>query len=86
MFYGVDLESEPELDGPRFFSLAQRVGVYGGVIAARIEEQQRDEPGQVRPANERRDGQDEKHMELAAFRLAFPGLVDVARVAQEEVE
>lgn len=84
-FYGIDLDAEPELDGPRFFSYAQRVGVYGGVIAARIDEQQRDEPGQVRPAAEHRE-QGEQRLELAAFRLAFPGLVDVARFEQEEVE
>jgi hypothetical protein len=56
------------------------------VIAA-IAEQQRDEPAQAQPTAAREhDGQGEKRMELAAFRVAFPGLVDVARVEQEEVE
>lgn len=35
-FYGRDWR---ELDGPRFFALAERVGAYGGVISYRISEQ-----------------------------------------------
>jgi hypothetical protein len=65
--------------------LAQRTAVYGGVMAARIEalrDGQSAEPA-ARPAAQ----QDQQHMELAAVRVAFPGLISVTRVSpQEEVE
>ena len=40
-YYGRDWT---ELDGPRFFTLAERVGAYGGVIAFRYHEATRDDP------------------------------------------
>ncbi|GAA0705395.1 hypothetical protein GCM10010193_70580 [Kitasatospora atroaurantiaca] len=88
VFYGIDLDAEPELSGPRFFSYAQRVAVYGGVIAARIEEareEQQPAAPVARPAVQQQS--DRQHVELAAFRLAFPGLVSVSKVSpQEKVE
>ena len=43
-FYGIDLEYDRDLTGPRFLALAQRVAAYGGVMAARVQEQQEEAP------------------------------------------
>jgi hypothetical protein len=60
------------------------VAVYGGVIAARAEEQREAAPA---THSEAPASQDRQHMELAAMRVAHPGLISVTRVApQEEVE
>lgn len=84
-FYGIDIGADA-LDGPRFLNLAQRVSAYGGVMAARAEEQRETAPA-VRSEAPAQAPQDRQHMELAAMRLAHPGLISVTRVTpQEEVE
>jgi hypothetical protein len=77
-----------DVDGRSFVELAQRVSAYGGVMAARVEEaregQQDRAPAARAPSGEGQQGA--QRTEMAAFRLAFPGLISVSKVSAEEVE
>lgn len=79
-FLRIDLD-EDDIDARRFVQYAQRVSAYGGVMALRVEAQRdtpqpaADGPGPA-PRGERKD------MELAAFRVAHPGLVTVSRATE----
>jgi hypothetical protein len=76
-FYRID---QTRLDGPHWVRLAQRVAAYGGVMTRRIE--QRREQAEA-PASPRQAPAGEQEMELAAFRLAHPGVVTVTRASEE---
>lgn len=82
--YGIDLAVD-EVSGPRFFALAHRVAAYGGVMSARQDEQQeqvqdRGGPSATPAPQARADGS--RDMELVAFRVAFPGVVSVAKAEE----
>jgi hypothetical protein len=77
--YGLD---QTELDGPRWVRLAQRVAVYGGVMARRIEDQTEKQGPAWRPAASSGKREGEREMDLTELRLAHPGLVSVTRVTE----
>ena len=70
--YGI--EPLEVMSGPTFFSLAPRVAAYGGVMACRFQELLADAPAAASvPAGE-------KVVDLAAFRVEHPGLIEVVSV------
>ena len=77
--YGIDLETEP-VSGPRYLALAHRVSAYGGVMSSRRDEQEEQAQGRPStartPAGTQADG--EKHIDLVAFKVAFPGVISTA--------
>lgn len=82
VFYGIDIHRDTELTGPEFFSLARRVFAYDGVMAVRwrrLEEGDAEQtPERYEPAESQGIGgrRDADVVDLAAFRVMFPGVVE----------
>lgn len=80
--WGIDLDTDTSLSGPRFFSLARRTFAYSGVMAARVAAEERDEQPQVteqgaqhRPAPVQ-SGERAQEVDLATFRAMHPELIE----------
>lgn len=70
-----------QLDGPRFFRLAWRLSVYGGVIAMRLEEQMQQREQNAQPVSGRRQAAGHDPVaEFTAFAAVNPGLFERHRV------
>lgn len=72
------------MDARRFVERAQRVGAYGGVMAARLaqaEEDERPSPSHVPAAGPPGRGP-AKHVDLAELRFTFPDVVSVTRATE----
>lgn len=86
VFYRID-DMLIQLDGPRFFKLAQRVGAYQGVMAARAMAQENGGSG-AQPSAPRQQTQDRKQIEASqgALGVAAPGMFAFAKapVAEEQ--
>lgn len=86
-FFGIDLQ-DCDLDSRSFVELAQRVSAYSGVMSARVEEAREGGQGSAPAARAPSGGGQPgvQQMDVASFRLAFPGVLSVAKVSAKEVE
>lgn len=84
--YAIDLE-EDTISAARYFGLAHRLPAYEGVMAARVEAEREETPGQpyrpsTTPAQTSSTAPREVH--LTAFRAEFPGFVSMGTSAASE--
>ncbi len=79
VFYNIDL-AEEDIPGPRFFALAHRVTAYGGVMAARVENET---PQTSSPAAPRSDRAEVTEVSLMQMQVMFPGMIDHASSGPE---
>jgi hypothetical protein len=83
--YGLDLE-HVEISSRRYFTRAQRLTAFQGVMAARVEEERENREPSYTPTRTsttgpppRQASRETTEVSLTQFRAQFPGLVSVAQ-------